>query len=75
MSEWKEDDSVVTTYRTLEMATAEAFEAGAKQERERIIKMFETTSFVEGLSLSETCSATGALLRVYVAIQKGAHNE
>jgi hypothetical protein len=76
MSEWKNDDTVVTTYRTIAQASAEAFEMGAKKERERIIEMLETVSFVDDLPLGQMCSATGALLRVHAHLRKtGENNE
>jgi hypothetical protein len=39
MSEWKEQDEVVTTFGTIKLAQAQAHAAGAKSERDSILRM------------------------------------
>lgn len=41
MSEWKDNDEVVTTYGSLQLGLSQAHDAGIKTERERIIKLLE----------------------------------
>lgn len=39
MSEWKEQDEVVTTFGTIKLAQHQAYVAGAKSERSSILRM------------------------------------
>jgi hypothetical protein len=41
MSEWKEQDEVVTTFGTIKLAQHQAHAAGAKQERDSILRMLK----------------------------------
>lgn len=38
---WKAADVVTTTFGTIQQATTEAFEAGVKAERERILRLLD----------------------------------
>ena len=41
---WKNEDEVTVTYRTLQNASAEAFEAGVLQERDRVLDIIAEQS-------------------------------
>jgi len=47
MNDWKDDDTVTTTYRTLAKASAEAFQMGEVTERDRIVKLLEQSLFAD----------------------------
>jgi len=40
MSAWKDSDEVTTTYGSIQLSIEQAYAAGVKTERERIIKLF-----------------------------------
>jgi hypothetical protein len=41
MSAWKDSDEVTTTYGSIQLSIEQAYAAGVKTERERIIKVFK----------------------------------
>jgi hypothetical protein len=41
MSAWKDDDEVTTTYGSIQLSLEQAYAAGVKTERERIVELFE----------------------------------
>jgi hypothetical protein len=41
MSAWKDNDEVTTTYGSIQLSLEQAYAAGVKTERERIVDLFE----------------------------------
>jgi len=41
MSGWKDDDEVTTTYGSIQLSLEQAYAAGVKTERDRVIELFE----------------------------------